>query len=125
LLKANAAHGGTSLDNIKTVKVSGTLQGIPVINYIDVANNRMRTEARQGQKLVLVDQLEGQGGWEWKNGSISELPASRIAEMQAGFNSGIMGLRKPVINQLQIGKTQKIKGNYSIIGKIGGISYIF
>lgn len=125
LLKANAAHGGASLDNIKTVRVSGTIQGIQVTTYIDVAANRLRVEARQGQKLVLVDQLEGQSGWHWQSGQLGALSAVRIAEMRATFNSGILGLRKSVINRMEITQTQNVKGNYSILTKLDGNAYGF
>lgn len=125
LMKANTAHGGANLDNMKTVKVSSIIQGLQLTTFIDAVNNRLRVEVRQGQKLLQVRQLEDQAGWQWQGGQITQLSPADVAEMNATFYSGIMGLRKPVINRLQIVKTQQAGDKSTITCKLDGTDYIF
>jgi hypothetical protein len=98
LLKANAVHGGSTLDGIKTVKFTATAQGLQASGFVDVSGERVRLEMHQNGKLLQVEQTEGQTGWQWRAGSTSSLTRARIAEMSSSFYSGILGLRKSAIS---------------------------
>lgn len=125
LLKANAAHGGTALNNIKTVSFSATLQGMQANSYIDLRGNRVRMEFRQGGKLVQVEQLEGESGWQWQSGKVSSLPANRAAEMRGAFYSGLLGLRQSQINAANIKSVKPANNGYTIVCEQNGKSYAY
>ncbi|MEN0055348.1 MAG: hypothetical protein AAGC65_16855 [Mucilaginibacter sp.] len=126
LLKANELHGGTKLDAVKTVKFSATIMGLKAVSLIDVNAGKVRIELWKNGKLASVEQLEGDGGWQWQNGHKNALPANRAAEMKNSFYSGIMGLRKSIIDGMQVVNIKKINNNItSVMCKYNGSEYIF
>jgi len=126
LLKANSIHGGNKLDMIKTMRYSATIMGVKAISYVDIPGNKIRIELWENSKMVSVEQEENGDGWQWLNGRKAAMPAARIAEMKSTFYSGLLGLRKPAINQMQVLNMQKLKNNtYSVLCKLDGNDYIF
>ncbi|WP_143013929.1 hypothetical protein [Mucilaginibacter sp. OK268] len=126
LLKANSIHGDSKLDMIKTMRYSATIMGVKAISYVDIPDNRIRIELWENGKMVSVEQEENGDGWQWLNGRKAPMPAARIAEMKSTFYSGLLGLRKPAINQMQVLNMQKLKNNtYSVLCKLDGNDYIF
>ncbi|WP_419698456.1 hypothetical protein [Mucilaginibacter sp. NFX135] len=126
LLKANSIHGGSELDMIKTLQYSAIIMGIKAVSYLDIPNNKIRIELWENGKMVSVEQEENGDGWQWLNGRKATMPAARIAEMRSTFYSGLLGLRKPAINQMQVLNMQKLKNNtYSVLCKLDGNDYIF
>lgn len=125
LLKANEVHGGSALNNINTVSFAATTEGIEVTSYVDVPRRRVRFEARQGGKLLQIEQLEGQSGWQWRGGQISTLPAARATEMAAAFYSGILGLRQSQINAAAIKSVKPVQNGYAIVCEQNGKNYAF
>ena len=108
LLRANELHGGAKLDAVKTVKFSATIMGIKAVSFIDTDAGKVRIELWKNFKLASIEQLEGDGGWQWQNGHKNALPANRVAEMKNSFYSGVMGLRKSVIDGMQVVNIKKI-----------------
>lgn len=126
LLKANDAHGGNSLDMMKTARLSATIMGLKAVELIDIAGKKVRVELWKNGKLASVEQTEGNSGWKWANGNKTNLSADRLAEMKSTLYSGLLGLRKPVLNQMQVIGTQKLKnGGYSVLCRMDGNDYIF
>ncbi|MEN0055349.1 MAG: hypothetical protein AAGC65_16860 [Mucilaginibacter sp.] len=126
LLKANIAHGGHSLDTIKTMRYSAMIMGVKAESYIDVNNQKLRIELWDNDNLVSVEQLDGNNSWRWLQGKKAPIPPNRIAEMKSTFYSGLLGLRKPALNQMQVLNMQKLKNNtYSVLGRLNGNDYIF
>ena len=126
LLKANSIHGGNKLDMIKTMRYSATIMGVKAISYVDIPGNKIRIELWENSKMVSVEQEENGDGWQWLNGRKAPMPPARIAEMKSTFYSGLLGLRKPAINQMQVLNMQKLKNNtYSVLCKLDGNDYIF
>ena len=122
LLKANAAHGGAALDGIKRVSFAATSQGVQIKGFIDIPGNRLRMEVHQGSKLVQIEQVEGKAGWQWREGKVSELAADRIEEIQSPLYSGLLGLRKVIINASQLSIQQTAQG-YILTGEYKGKQY--
>jgi len=126
LLKTNSIHGGNKLDMIKTMCYSATIMGVKAVSYVDIPGNKIRIELWEDGKMVSVEQEENGDGWQWLNGRKAAMPAARIAEMKSTFYSGLLGLRKPAINQMQVLNMQKLKNNtYSVLCKLDGNDYIF
>jgi hypothetical protein len=102
LQKANLAHGGKVLDNLKTVRLQASVGTMNVTQLIDVLLQKIRIDFYQGDKLTGIEQLEGTTGWQWINGKITALSAVRIKEMTAIFNTGILALRSERLKNLSI-----------------------
>jgi len=126
LLKANLAHGGHALDIVKTMHYSALIMGVKAVSYTDIYNHKLRIELWENDRLVSVEQMDGNNSWRWIQGKKAPLPPNRIAEMKSTFYSGLLGLRKPALNQMQVLNMQKLKNNtYSILGRLEGNDYIF
>jgi hypothetical protein len=126
LLKANELHDGTKLDGVKTVKFSATIMGLKAVSFIDADAGKVRIELWKNGKLASIEQLEGDGGWQWQNGHKNALPANRVAEMKNSFYSGVMGLRKSVIDGMQVVNVKKMNNSItSVMCKYNGNEYIF
>ncbi|MEO3406528.1 hypothetical protein AAFN85_21620 [Mucilaginibacter sp. CAU 1740] len=115
LNKAAEVHGGAKLDAIKTMQVSATMMGIDITLKVDLAARRARTEFRKGGKLLQVEQLDGDNGWQWRNGSKQPLPAARVAQLKQGFRSGPLLFRKENLSRIQNAKAQEGKNNITIV----------
>ncbi|MGN8069747.1 hypothetical protein [Mucilaginibacter sp. 22184] len=126
LLDANNAHGGRKLDTIKTLRYTATIMGVKAVSYVDIQDNKIRIELWENEKVISTEQEENGIGWQWLNGKKADMPPARIAEMKSTFYSGLLGLRKPAINQMQVLHMQKLKNNtYSVQCKLDGNDYIF
>jgi hypothetical protein len=127
LLKANAAHGGDKLNALKTARLTGSVSGLKVMELIDIPNSKVRVEVWKNGKPVSVQQTEGNTGWQWSVGSKSDLPANSVAEVKTALYTGVIGLRKSLLNQMQIINTQKIPNNnmYTVQCKLNGNEYVF
>ncbi|MEO3402446.1 hypothetical protein AAFN85_00990 [Mucilaginibacter sp. CAU 1740] len=127
LLKANAAHGGDKLNTLKTVRLTGSVSGLKVIELIDIPNSKVRVEVWKNGKPVSVQQAEGNTGWQWNGSNKSDLPANNVAEVKTALYTGVLGLRKPLLSQLQIVKTQKVPNNniYTVACKLNGADCVF
>ncbi|MCD8741595.1 hypothetical protein LT679_13350 [Mucilaginibacter roseus] len=125
LLKANAIHGGAKLDNIKTLTFEATLQGITVTGYVDVAVERLRLEMSKEGKLLQVQQLDGNSGWEWQGGKTAALSSARVNEMRTSFYTGILGLRKSEIEALTVENVKSGKAGTAIVCMQNGKRYAF
>ena len=126
LLEANSVHGGNKLDMIKTMRYSATIMGVKAVSHVDIPGNRIRIELWENDRIVSIEQEENGNGWQWLNGRKAAMPPERIAEMKSTLYSGLLGLRKPAINQMQVLSMQKLKNNtYSILCKLDGNDYIF
>lgn len=126
LLKANLAHGGHALDIIKTMRYSAVIMGVKAISYTDIYNHKLRIELWENGQLVSVEQMDGNDGWRWHQGKKASMPSNRVEEMKSTFYSGLLGLRKPALNQMQVLNMQKLKNNtYSVLCRLNGNDYIF
>jgi len=105
------AHGGEKLDRLKTIRCSINANGVKVKILADLRAKRMRVETLQNKTPVLIEQMEGNSGWIWKNGRMSELSSERVKEMQSVFYTGIPGLRLVILQDASILKSEN-KGRY-------------
>jgi len=127
LLKANATHGGDKLNALKTARLTCSVSGLKVVELIDIPNNKVRVEVWKNGKPVSVQQTEGNTGWQWSGGNRSDLPANSVAEVKTALYTGVIGLRKSLLDQMQVMNAQKIPNNnmYTIQCKLNGNEYVF
>ena len=104
LQQAHEAHGGARLDGLQTLKMEGRLNNLPVVIYADVAAQRLRYEVSNKGKVLAVEQLEGNSGWQWAQGKQTSLPPERIKEMKEAFYTGFMALRSNVLKRVKPGQ---------------------
>jgi hypothetical protein len=93
LKNANYAHGGESLDNLETLRMTGKVKDLDVLTLIDLDNQRVRQEYRKKGVLVLVEQFDGKENWQWAEGKKSKLHEVQEIELKKTFNTGLIGLR--------------------------------
>jgi hypothetical protein len=125
LLKANAVHGGSALDKLKSIGFTATMQGLKIKSYVDIISQRARLEVRQNDKLVQIEQLEGQSGWMWQQGKLSQLPSNRLNEMRAVFYSGLLGLRKEQIEGSTVQSVKPFKAGNAVTTVKNGKQFVF
>ncbi|MEO3402445.1 hypothetical protein AAFN85_00985 [Mucilaginibacter sp. CAU 1740] len=127
LLKANAAHGGDKLNSLKTARLTGSVAGLKVVELIDIPGNKVRVEVWKNGKPVSVQQTEGDSGWQWSNGSKTDLPTVGVAGIKTALYTGVIGLRKSALDQMQIVNTQKVPNSnaYAIACKLNGNDFVF
>jgi hypothetical protein len=126
MYKANQVQGGTALDQLSTLKVSGTVNGMTVVSMADLAKGRIRIEWRKGTALVGIEQLDAGQGWQWQHGKKTTLSNTRKEEMQSGLYSGTLGLRKQVIVQMKDLEIKQLpENNLSISCKVNGTDHIY
>ncbi|WEK33804.1 MAG: hypothetical protein P0Y53_15030 [Candidatus Pseudobacter hemicellulosilyticus] len=120
-------HGGNAIDNIKTVLVKGTMTGLNLVSRIDLENKKYRYEIYQGNKLIGVEQIEGNSGWQWVNGKRSAVTQQRIKEVKISAYTGISGLRAANNNGFT-GATVTAGKNgegYSVAFMVDGIPVVY
>ncbi len=119
--KMRSTHGGEAIDQLKGVTVEGTLQGLSLKAFTDYTREWTRLETRQNGQLIMVEQLEGNSGWQWLKGKKTVLSTQRVKELKAGFSAGLSGLRKSKLGQLNAGIVKKEKSGYSLTYSSGGV----
>lgn len=115
LNKAAEVHGGAKLNAIKTMQISATMTGFDFTIKIDLAAHRVRSEIRKGGKLLQVEQMEGDNGWQWRDGNKKPLSTPRLAQLKQGFRSGALLFRKENLDHIQNVKVQEGKNNIMIV----------
>lgn len=125
LQQANAAHGGVKLDNLKTLRMTGTAFGLDLTLLIDAVKQKIRYEFRQGNNLAAIEQVEGDAGWQWTNKKKLPLTEKRRTEIKKSFNTGLLGLRSSLIKSMSIQSAEiKKENNFkTVIAEIGGEKY--
>ncbi|MCG2615350.1 hypothetical protein LZZ85_13705 [Terrimonas sp. NA20] len=122
--KMRSAHGAAAIDQLKSVTVEATLQGLALKAVTDYSREWTRLETRQNGKLIMVEQLEGNSGWQWLKGKKTTLNDQRVKELKAGFSAGLAGLRKSKIQQLNTGTVKKQKSGFSLTYSSDGVEMV-
>ena len=131
LKAANLAHGGTRLDALKTLKITGKLTSAngavnhDVVIVYDFAEEKVRNELLQNGLSVSVEQLDGAKSFAWTKNGKNALPAARTAEMRQNLFTGIFGLRSNVLKSIEVVsiKIDKAKESKAIEVLINGKKY--
>jgi|GEM_PF-1218989 len=119
--KMRTKHGGTAIDGLKTITVTASLQGLDLKAVTDYDREWTRLETKRNGQLVMVEQLEGNSGWQWSKGKKTTLSAQRVKELKTGFSAGLAGLRQSKLVQLNKGNVKKEKTGYSLTYTADGI----
>lgn len=108
LKRANAAHGGKNLDDLKTIRMTGKMSGangaldFDATISVNVIERKIRYEFRKNGELVNVEQFEGSGGWNWLNGQKTALTEKRINELDKSLSTGVFGLRSDALKTISV-----------------------
>jgi erythromycin esterase len=103
LEKAQAAHGGAALANVRyyqetgiTSDESGALaQGLTAKTLLDFTQRRVRIEMYDENGLMLVQQLTPEGAFAWtRQGGEMPLASEQVEELRSAFQQGVFGLRE-------------------------------
>ena len=115
LTKLRGQYGGENIDKIATVRETATITGnMQAIVLTDIVNNRLRAELRQNGSLLLVKQLDGNGGWQWIRGTKKTLLQNEKDELEISMYQGILGLHKKLSSYFLTGTVSASGGDYII-----------
>lgn len=101
LKKANYAHGGTNLDNLETLRLSGKGRGLEIVILVDLKNQRIRNEVRKKGVLLQVEQFDGTDNWQWADGKKTKLHEVREIEMQKVLKTGLIALQSQSLSNIE------------------------
>lgn len=118
-------YGGTALDGIKTYQVEAEFNGIQLISYNDLANNRFRNEMYQKGKLVAIEQMANQKGWLLNNGKKTNSDAQRMQVLRYNDYIGVLGLQTQNNAAFSKGTVKAIKEGYSVSFQVDGHDFMY
>lgn len=115
LNKLRQHYGGAQIDKITTLRETSTLHGnMQVVALTDITHTKIRLEVKQGGKMLLVKQLEGNEGWQWINGIKKPLTPDEKKELQLGLYQGILGLHKQLSSHFLTGTVSRSGTDYML-----------
>lgn len=126
LYKANKVQGGSALDNIRSIRARATVSIYTVTSLVDLFQKRLRIEIHQGGTLKSIEQFDSNGAWQWENGKKKVLPAHRLKEMKTAFESGVLALRRSVIDRMTNLEIERgANGKTAVIAELDGVKHAF
>jgi hypothetical protein len=115
MTKLRGQYGGKNIDKVVTVRETTTITGnIQAIVLTDIVNNRLRVELRQNGSLLLIKQLDGNGGWQWIRGTKKTLSQDEKDELEISMYQGILGLHKKLNSYFLTGTVSASGSDYII-----------
>lgn len=126
LYNANKAQGGNALDNIRSIRARATVSLYTITSLVDLLQKRLRIEIHQGGTLQRIEQFDSNGAWQWENGKKKPLPADRLKEMKNAFESGVLALRRSVIDRMtNLEIKGRANGKTAVIGELDGVKHAY
>lgn len=126
LYNANKVQGGSALDNIRIIRARATVSMYTITSMVDVSQKRLRIEIRQGGTLKSIEQFDGNGAWQWENGKKKALSADRLKEMKSAFESGVLALRRSVIDRMtNLEIKGRANGKTAVIAELDGVKHAY
>ena len=126
LYNANRVQGGSALDNIRSIRARATVSLYTITSLVDLLQKRLRIEIHQGGTLQRIEQFDSNGAWQWENGKKKPLPADRLKEMKNAFESGVLALRRSVIDRMtNLEIKGRANGKTAVIGELDGVKHAY
>lgn len=126
LHKANKIQGGSALDDMRSIRARATVSMFTITSLVDLVQERLRIEIHQGGTLKSIEQFDSNGAWQWENGKKKALPADRLKEMKRAFESGVLALRRSVIDRMtNLEVNRGANGKTAVIAELDGIKHAF
>jgi len=126
LYKANKAQGGNALDNLQSIRARAIVSMYTITSMVDVSQKRLRIEIRQSGTLKSIEQFDDNGAWQWENGKKKALPADRLKEMKNAFESGVLALRRSVIDRMtNLEIKGRANGKTAVIAELDGVKHAY
>jgi hypothetical protein len=106
LLRANFAHGGAALNNIKTLRIKGKRR-VNDFFYdlhilVDLDSQKVRLETKGVNGYFNVRQIEDNKSWSFFDKAINELEAEERGELESILHAGFLGLRSNSLINISI-----------------------
>ncbi len=120
LKKLRNEYGAEQIDQVKILHTTATHRGAIINSYIDIKKKYYRYEVMQAGKLLAVEQLEGDKGWQWVQGKTTPLSGQRIREIQLSLHLGIFGLGKYMNHAFATAQVVQEKNGYVVTLPIEG-----
>lgn len=123
LKKVREVYGGTALDELKTYTVEAEFNGIKLVSYNDLVENRFRNEMFNKGKLIAVEQITANGGWLWNNGKKTIANNERLQEVKYNDYVGLTGLQQKNNAAFAKGTVKANKDGYAVAFQAGGHNF--
>ncbi|WP_113651970.1 hypothetical protein [Pedobacter namyangjuensis] len=123
LKKVREVYGGAALDELKTYTVEAEFNGIKLVSYNDLVENRFRNEMFNKGKLIAVEQITANGGWLWNNGIKTIANNERLQEVKYNDYIGLTGLQQKNNVAFAKGTVQANKDGYAVAFQAGGHNF--
>lgn len=111
LKRANLAHGGAALDNLKTLRLTGKLRiddsFYTIKILVDTVSGKVRRESRsaiKGENYFYVEQIEGKKGWVFRaDEKVDDTEdEAKDSELHLILNAGLLGLRRSSLEKASV-----------------------
>lgn len=111
LKRANLAHGGATLDNLKTLRMTGKVRidnsFYTIKILVDAVSGKVRRESRSAEKgsdYFYVEQIEGKKGWVFRaDEKIDDTEdEAKDSELHRILNTGLLGLRRTLLEKISV-----------------------
>ena len=123
LKKVREVYGGAALDELKTYTVEAEFNGIKLVSYNDLVENRFRNEMFNKGKLIAVEQITANGGWLWNNGKKTIANNERLQEVKYNDYVGLTGLQQKNNAAFAKGTVKANKDGYAVAFQAGGHNF--
>ncbi len=120
LKNLRSEYGGEQIDQVKRLHTTAMHRGAVINSYTDIEKKYFRYEVMQAGKLLAVEQLEGDTGWQWVQGKTTPLTPQRIREIQLSLHLGIFGLTKSMNHSFTTAQVEQERNGYVITLPIEG-----
>ncbi len=114
LKKTKEIHGGSKIDEIKTIKFEFETSGINFIALQDIAAKKIRIQSISAE-FDYVEQSENISGWIKMNGKIYPLGAARIKELQTSLISGIHLLSVNNLSKVEVINSKEVNDSLVLV----------
>ncbi|RYG04291.1 MAG: hypothetical protein EOO02_06460 [Chitinophagaceae bacterium] len=118
-------YGGGTIDSIQTIYSEATSIGLQIRSFTDLLQNRSRHEIYQDKKLIAVEQLNGESGWQWMKGKVSVLEPERVEELIYTRYIGIPGLQNSRKEHFLSGSVEAASHGFNITFKVNDQQIIY
>ncbi|RZK38430.1 MAG: hypothetical protein EOO90_22375 [Pedobacter sp.] len=114
------SYGGKALDDVKRYTVNAEFNGIKLISYNDLEGKRFRNEMYQNGKLIVVEQIGEDGGWQWTQGKKASVNKDRLMVVKYNDHIGVLGLRDEFASAFSKGVVKATSNGYSVNFQVDG-----
>ncbi len=114
LEKVKIAHGGDAIDDLTHIEATMETAELHFKLLMDLERKFLRLESIS-PNFKYVEQLENETGWVFQNGSVTEMAADRVLEIQNTFSTGLFLLQKKKLETIKILETRENTNGFKVL----------